>query len=214
MSRKKKAAAAEATADATTEPEIATRQGVLVVPMTGEEVGQPESTDIFASLTTIKVPIDLFNQQDWVPSPVSAALGLPVTVTRWPSDNARLFNKFAQGLFLNSNPDGDDFGTVQFRRVSGAVLVASTGEGPELEVQDVQMLLLHLTTVAKEITEFVRRVKDERRVMEMQLQLDGNVEAEGEDSFETAKRRRDLAGRFLSRSAFDEFVKGFAMKQR
>ncbi|KAK3072500.1 hypothetical protein LTR53_006707 [Teratosphaeriaceae sp. CCFEE 6253] len=214
MSRMKKAAAIEATVDAATEPEIATRQGVLVVPMTGEEVGQPESSDIFASLTTIKVPIELFNQQDWVPSPVSAALGLPVTVTRWPSENARLFNKFAQGLFLNANPDGDEFGTVQFRRVSGAVLVAGVGEGPELEVQDVQMLLLHLTGVAKEITESVRRAKDAQRVMEMQLQLDGNVEAEGEDSFETVKRRRELARRLLSRSAFEDFVNGFTMKQR
>ena len=123
---------------------------------------------MFASLSSLKIPVELFDQQNWVDSPVSDALGFPLKVARWPAANSRLANKFAQGLFMWPNPEAVEFGCVRFRRVDGAVLVARR-DGRDVEQREVEALLIYLSTVAKEVTDRVREEREKRRQKEKEL---------------------------------------------
>ncbi|KAK0877183.1 hypothetical protein LTR87_009012 [Friedmanniomyces endolithicus] len=209
MSRKKKTKPTEAaTQHPPHQPEPNTRLGVLITPRTGQEVGHPDSQDSFTTLTTLTIPLEFFVTQPWVPCPVTHALGLPLKATRWPSTNSRVPNNLALGLFLNPDPDAEAFGTIRFRRMDGAVVVAREGEGEGEEVgeREVEMVLSYLSGLSVGFTGFVR---GEREKVEAEGGEEGKVEVQAG----RARRARELAEKILTPRAFREYAKGRVVKE-
>ncbi|KAK5714827.1 hypothetical protein LTR17_017004 [Elasticomyces elasticus] len=177
-------------------------RGVLITPRTAEELGLPESDDVFATLTTIKVPLELFSQQPWIDCPATHALGIPLKATRWPSENARVPNNLTLGLFMVADPKDPKFGKVQFRRMNGAVLVASVTDGEDVKEKDVEMMLMYLSGTSAQITAFVREARNER-----------DEDAEADWIEERLERTQELAARMLTSEAFGQYVKQDVVKQ-
>ncbi|KAK1817723.1 hypothetical protein LTR12_007924, partial [Friedmanniomyces endolithicus] len=160
----------------------------------------------FATLTTLSIPLETFANQPWVPCPVSHALGLPLKATRWPSSSARVPNNLALGLFLNPDPDAETFGTIRFRRMDGAVVVAREGDGGEVGEREVEMVLSYLSGVSVGITGFVM---GEREKVEAEEGEEGKVEVQAG----RVRRARGLAERVLTPRAFREYAKGRVVKK-
>ncbi|KAK0889621.1 hypothetical protein LTR91_026349, partial [Friedmanniomyces endolithicus] len=110
----------------------------------------------FATPTTLKSPLETFDKQPWVDCPVTHTLGLPLKATRWSSINSRVPNNLALALFLNPDPQEDTFGTIRFRRMDGAVLVASDVDGEDVREREVGMVLTYLSGLSVGITTFLR----------------------------------------------------------
>ncbi|KAK0929079.1 hypothetical protein LTR57_002154, partial [Friedmanniomyces endolithicus] len=160
----------------------------------------------FATLTTLLIPLETFASQPWAPCSATHALGLPLKATRWPSTNSRVPNNLALGLFLNPDPDAEAFGTVRFRRMDGAVLVAREGDGEEVGEREVEMVLGYLTGLAAGITEFVRGEREKVEAVEGE---EGKVEVRAG----RARRAREVAERTLTPRAFREYAKGRVVKK-
>ncbi|TKA76217.1 hypothetical protein B0A55_06601 [Friedmanniomyces simplex] len=210
MSRKKKSKRTEAVNKPPPQPtEPTTRRGVLITPLTGEERGLTlfsVPADVFATLTTLKIPLEIFDSQPWVDCRATHSLGLPLRATRWPSDNARVPNNFPLGLFLNPDPEDDTFGTIRFRRLDGAVLVASAVDNGEVKEKEVEMALTYLGGLSGEMTAFVREEREKVKAAE-------GEERRNEDQAEKVERARELAGKTLTQDAFRRYVKGCVGKK-
>ncbi|KAK5723410.1 hypothetical protein LTR15_005108 [Elasticomyces elasticus] len=205
MSKKKKSKSAAPAVQPPPPPpptEPPNGRGVLITPRTAEELGLPESDDVFATLTTIKVPLELFDQQPWIDCPATHALGKPLKATRWPSESARVPNNLTLGLFMVADPKDEKFGKVQFRRMNGAVLVASVIDGGEVKEKDVEMMLMYLSGMSAQITAFVREERNER-----------DEDAEADWIEERVERTQELAARMLTSEAFRQYVKQDVVRQ-
>lgn len=62
----------------------------------------------------------------------------------------------ALALFLNPDPQEDTFGTIRFRRMDGAVLVASDVDGEDVREREVGMVLTYPSGLSVGITTFLR----------------------------------------------------------
>ncbi|KAK3639842.1 hypothetical protein LTR56_012222 [Elasticomyces elasticus] len=203
MSKKKKSKSAAPAVQFPPPPTEPTNgRGVMITPRTAEELGLPESDDVFATLTTIKVPLELFSQQPWIDCPATHALGIPLKATRWPSENARVPNNLTLGLFMVADPKDEKFGRVQFRRMNGAVLVASVIDGGDVKEKDVEMMLMYLSSMSAQITAFVREERNER-----------DEDAEADWIEERVERTQELAARMLTSEAFGQYVKQDMVRQ-
>ncbi|KAK4888146.1 hypothetical protein LTR27_012932 [Elasticomyces elasticus] len=205
MSKKKKSKSAAPAVQPPPPPpptEPPNGRGVLITPRTAEELGLFESDDVFATLTTIKVPLELFSQQPWIDCPATHALGIPLKATRWPSENARVPNNLTLGLFMVADPKDEKFGKVQFRRMNGAVLVASVMDGGEVKEKEVEMMLMYLSGMSAQFTTFVREERNER-----------DEDAEADWIEQRVERTQELAARMLTSEAFRQYVKQDVVKQ-
>ncbi len=64
------------------------------------QADQLRPPDAFATLTTLKSPLETFDKQPWVDCPVTHTLGLPLKATRWASIYSRMPNNLALGLLI------------------------------------------------------------------------------------------------------------------
>ncbi|KAK1051403.1 hypothetical protein LTR74_016787 [Friedmanniomyces endolithicus] len=174
MSRMKKTEPAEAVTQNSPEPiEPTTRRGVLITP------------HAFATLTTLKSPLETFDKQPWVDCPVTHTLGLPLKATRWPSINSWVPNNLALVLFLNPDPQED---TVDVRE------------------REVGMVLTYLSGLSVGITTFLR---EEPGKVDDEVCEERKVEVQAD----RASRARSLAEKTLTAAAFRKYAKGRVMKK-
>ncbi|KAK5133587.1 hypothetical protein LTR08_007535 [Meristemomyces frigidus] len=166
-------------------PAPPTANGILIRPRTAVQIGKPAYDGVCAELVVVKAPLSVFNSLPWEPSPISAALGLPVKVARWPSEKGQP-NEGALGLFMHADPEQEDFGRVKYQFVDGAVLVAKTGGDGELRTREVQALLCYLSDLSHEVASFLRTSHDDR-----------------------IGKAKELAGRRITKEAFGRFLKRF-----
>ncbi|EMD00885.1 hypothetical protein BAUCODRAFT_187485 [Baudoinia panamericana UAMH 10762] len=133
-----------------------TCQGILVVPYKAEQLDKPPSETIFATTSSLTGPRCELEVRTWLDSPISAALGIPLKVTNFPSDNSKLQNKLAIPLFLNVDPEDDAFAKVSYRYMDGGVLLARQ-DGEKLDEKHVVALLAYLNSLSEVMVEHARK---------------------------------------------------------
>jgi len=170
---------------------------VVIIPKGEEGVVKPANDrTLYTIIDTLNMPVAMLDSLKPIPCAVSAALGHPLKMARWPCNENKRRNTWANGLSLEADPEHADFGRVTYRKITGGVLMARE-DGADLEQQYVRAMLAYLATLRLELREHVRRA----------------VEEAEEKVEEKVEKAREIAGRTLTKDAFREFFKMY-MKER
>lgn len=139
-------------------------KAVMVEPRPAARFEGADEEDYYrweAQLTTIAMPNKNGLPEDWILSPISALLGLPLQVTNWPSDGLPQKNETLTGLFVVVDPEDESFGKVKIRRVTGIAMLARV-DGEDLCDKHVEALLTYVNTCGSEIVAFASEWHDDR----------------------------------------------------
>ncbi|KAK3673261.1 hypothetical protein LTR78_006806 [Recurvomyces mirabilis] len=125
---------------------------------------------------------------EWIASPISATLGLPLKAARYPGENGKVPNKILLGLFLHTDPeDLETFGKIRYRKMTGSVVLARVDE-QAMTIQDVEPLLTYLNSVSAELYQYCK--------------------AEFANEDERKRKAKELAAHLLTREAYERWRAG------
>ncbi|KAK4569428.1 hypothetical protein LTR86_003191 [Recurvomyces mirabilis] len=166
-------------------PSTATIPTILVRPIPQDLNNQ---TTIQTAYTPHTISQNDSTNLEWLASPVSATLGLPLKAARYPGENGKVPNKILLGLFLYTDPEGlDTFGKIKYRKMTGSVVLARVDE-QGMTTQDVEPLLSYLNSVSVELYQYCK--------------------AEFANEDEKKWKAKELAARLLTREAYERWRAG------
>lgn len=139
--------------------------GVVIIPRPSSDAdattiaGSHEETGRLLEITAVRIPTADYDPDAivWTPSPVSALLGLPVELARWPCADNKLRVQALKGFFMICDPADVAFGKVatNMRGFMGGVVMRKV-DGGVLGKEDVEVLIAYLSEISEEMTGFSR----------------------------------------------------------